>query len=100
MINITGRLQKLNAACIPPGDARADWEAIRDLILTLSGEPASEAPQSIDQLSKIISNSIPELEGKTLSTISAQGEPVTDTGITIPLIERENQRKANGEIVG
>jgi len=28
MINVTGRLQKLNAACIPPADARDDWEII------------------------------------------------------------------------
>lgn len=100
MVNVTGRLQKLNAACIPPGDARSDWEVIRDLILTLSGESASEAPQSIDQLSKVVANSIPEFENKPLSNIPALGETIVDTGISIPLIERENQRKANGEIVG
>lgn len=100
MINVTGRLQKLNAASIPPGDARVDWEAIRDLILTLSGETPSEAPQSIDQLSNIICESIGELNNHQLAKIPNNGTPVMDTGITIPLIERENARKESGEIVG
>jgi NADH-quinone oxidoreductase subunit G len=100
MINVTGRLQKLNAACIPPGDARVDWEAIRDLILALSGEAPNEAPQSIDQLSAIISESIDEFNGHTLAKIPDNGVSVIETGVTIPLIERESQRKANGEIVG
>ncbi|MFK7909433.1 MAG: molybdopterin-dependent oxidoreductase [Akkermansiaceae bacterium] len=100
MINVSGRLQKLNAACIPPGDARVDWEAIRDLILAISGETANEAPQSIDQLSGIIAESVDELKSHTLAKIPANGISVIDTGVSIPLIERENQRKANGEIVG
>ena len=58
MINVTGRLQKLNAACIPPGDARSDWEVIRDLTLALSGENANDAPQNIDQLSGIIAENL------------------------------------------
>ena len=99
MINVAGRLQKLNAACIPPGDARVDWEAIRDLVLALSGEAASEAPQSIDQLSGIIAESVDELNGQTLAKIPDNGVSVIETDVTIPLIERENKRKANGEIV-
>ena len=100
MINITGRLQKLNAACIPPGDARCDWEIIRDLALSISEEVAQEAPQSIDALSKNLTASISELEGKHLAAISELGDIVTETGNTIPLVKREAERKANGEIVG
>ena len=100
MVNVTGRLQKLNAACIPPGDARSDWEIIRDLVLALSGETTEEAPQSIDALSKVLATSIPEFEGKHLATISDSGDVVTETGVTIPLVEREAARKENGEIVG
>ena len=92
MINVAGRLQKLNAACIPPGDARVDWEAIRDLVLALSGEAASEAPQSIDQLSGIIAESVDELNGQTLAKIPDNGVSVIETDVTIPLIERENKR--------
>jgi len=100
MINVAGRLQKLNAACIPPADARDDWEIISDIILAISGETPEQAPLSVDQLSEIISNTIPQLEGKTLTKISELGEAIIDTNITIPLLDRENQRIANGEIVG
>ncbi|MBK1830455.1 molybdopterin-dependent oxidoreductase [Verrucomicrobiaceae bacterium R5-34] len=100
MVNVTGRLQKLNAACVPPGDARSDWEIIRDLVLELSGEASSEAPQSIDALSKVLATSIPEFEGKHITAISDLGDLVTETGVSIPLVQREAERKANGEIVG
>ena len=100
MINVTGRLQKLNAACIPPADARDDWEIISELILAITGETPEQAPLSIDQLSEIISNNIPQLEGKNLANISEQGEVIIDTNVTIPLLDRETQRIAQGEIVG
>lgn len=100
MINITGRLQKLNAACIPPADARDDWEIISDLILAITGETPEQAPLSIDQLSEILSNNIPQLEGKNLANISELGEVIIDTNVTIPLLDRETQRIAQGEIVG
>ena len=100
MINVTGRLQKLNAACIPPADARDDWEIISELILVITGEAPEQAPLSIDQLSEIISNNIPQLEGKNLANISELGEVIIDTNVTIPLLDRETQRIAQGEIVG
>ena len=100
MINVTGRLQKLNAACIPPADARDDWEIISELILAITGETPEQAPLSIDQLSEIISNNIPQLEGKNLANISELGEVIIDTNVTIPLLDRETQRIAQGEIVG
>ena len=100
MVNVSGRLQKLNAACTPPADARDDWEIISDFILSITGETPDQAPLNIDQLSKITCNSVPQLEGKTLDSISDQGEVILDTGVGIPLLERENQRIANGEIVG
>jgi NADH-quinone oxidoreductase subunit G len=100
MVNVAGRLQMLNAACIPPADARTDWKIIRDLILTLSGESAEQAPQSIEALFQTIATSIPEFDGKSLASLSDVGETIIETGVTIPLVERENQRKAHGEIVG
>ncbi|HCI92557.1 MAG TPA: NADH-quinone oxidoreductase subunit L, partial [Verrucomicrobiales bacterium] len=88
MINVAGRLQKLNAACIPPGDARVDWEAIRDLINALSDEPSNDTPQSIDQLSEIITKSFDVLNDYTLSKIPNSGVTVIETGVSIPLIDR------------
>jgi NADH-quinone oxidoreductase subunit G len=100
MVNITGRLQKLNAACIPPGDARTDWEIITDLILAISGEAPEEGPASIDALFDIIASSIDTFAGLKLSTLPDQGQVITETTHTIPLVERENLRRTNGEIVG
>ena len=37
MINGRGRLQRLNRAVRPPGQARDDWEILRDLIQALTG---------------------------------------------------------------
>lgn len=100
MVNVTGRLQKLNAACVPPGDARTDWEVITDLILALSGDAPTEAPGSIDELFDVIAGSVDAFNGLKLAPISDQGQIITETGVSIPLVERENQRRANGEIVG
>jgi len=100
MVNVAGRLQKLHAACTPPADARDDWEIITDLILAITGETPDQAPTSIDHVSEIISTAIASCTGITLASLSDLGETITETGITIPLIERENQRIAQGEIVG
>ncbi len=37
MINLKGRLQRLNQAVTPPAQARDDWEILRDLIQAISG---------------------------------------------------------------
>jgi len=100
MVNVTGRLQVLNAACTPPGDARTDWEIITDLILALSGDSPQDAPGSIEALFDVIATSIDCFEGLKLTSIPANGQVITETGVTIPLLEKENQRKQNGEIVG
>ena len=100
MINVAGRIQKLNAACNPPADARDDWQIISDLILSITGETPDQAPLSIDQLSEITSTGIAQLNGKHLANIGDLGENLLDTGVSIPLLERENQRIANGEIPG
>ncbi len=38
MINGKGRLQRLNRAIRPPGQARDDWEILRDLIQECTGQ--------------------------------------------------------------
>ena len=38
MINGKGRLQRLNRAVRPPGQARDDWEILRDLLQALTGQ--------------------------------------------------------------
>ncbi|GAA5483554.1 molybdopterin-dependent oxidoreductase [Haloferula sargassicola] len=93
MVNVTGRLQRLNRAIEPPAEARDDWEILRDL----SGETG---PFLIEDVFKDMAAGVPEFADMTLSKIGDLGVPVTETGVTIPLLENEAARKASGEIVG
>jgi NADH-quinone oxidoreductase subunit G len=70
MINIKGRLQRLNRATQPPGMARDDWEIIRDLIQQLTG---SNGIYLIEDVFKQITDSIPDMNALSLSKISDQG---------------------------
>jgi NADH-quinone oxidoreductase subunit G len=70
MINIKGRLQRLNRATQPPGMARDDWEIIRDLIQQLTG---SNGIYLIEDVFKQIADSIPEMNALSLSKISDKG---------------------------
>ncbi len=98
MINVTGRLQKLNQAIQPLGNARDDWEIIRDLILALNGEKNDLF--MIEDVLKLLAQSIPEFEGVTFSKIGNQGIPLIETGVEIPLLSKERKRAAAGIIVG
>ncbi len=98
MVNLTGRLQRLNRAVEPQGQAHDDWEIIRDLMLALSGEK-NEAHQ-IEDIFKVIADAIPAFRGLTLSKIGHQGTPITETGYQIPLLANERARKAAGLING
>ena len=98
MVNITGRLQRLNQAILPPEGVMDDWEIIRDLVAALDqNEPARHL---IEDVFKEIVDDVEELEELTLSKIGDLGIQVTETGETIPLIENERARIERGEIVG
>ena len=66
MINLKGRLQRLNQAISSPGRARDDWEILRDLIQAISG---SNGIYTIDELFKQIAAEFSALEGLSLSRI-------------------------------
>ncbi len=70
MINIKGRLQRLNRATQPPGIARDDWEIIRDLIQQLTG---SNGIYLIEDVFKQITDSIPDMSALSHSRISDKG---------------------------
>jgi len=97
MINVTGRLQRLNKAFEPVGEAREDWEYLRDLILALSG---SNGLYSVDDVFKQMAGEFEIFQGLTLVRLGDLGVQVMETGETIPLLEREKERKAKGIIVG
>jgi len=97
MINVTGRLQKLNKAIESPGDARDTWEFLRDLILAVSG---SNGVHSVDDVFKQMAGEIDIFSGLTLRGISDLGVQVMETTEKVPILERERERKAKGIIVG
>ncbi len=100
MVNVTGRLQRLNRAVELLGDARDDWEILRDLTLALQGAKSTDGPALIEDVFKSLAANVPEFNGLTLSKIGDLGIPVTETGETIPLLENERARKAAGLING
>jgi len=70
MINGKGRLQRLNRAVRPPGNARDDWEILRDLLQALGG---SNGLYSIDDVFRQMSSEIQEFHGLTLNKIGDLG---------------------------
>jgi len=74
MINGEGRLQRLNRAVRPPGNARDDWEILRDLLQALGG---SNGIYTIEDVFRQMSAEIPKLAGLTLSKIGDLGVDVT-----------------------
>ena len=97
LINATGRLQRLNKATEPAGEARSDWEVLRDLTLAVSGQ---NGLYSIEDVFKSMAAAIPAFAGLNLGKIGDLGLPFLETTETIPVLEREKERKAKGIIVG
>jgi NADH-quinone oxidoreductase subunit G len=97
MINVTGRLQRLNKAVNSPGHARDDWEILRDLVLELTG---STGLHSVDDVFKRLAAEVTAFQGLTLSRIGDLGLPLIETNEVVPILEREKERKAKGIVVG
>ena len=98
MVNLSGRLQRLNRVVEPTGQVRDDWEIIRDLMLAISGE--SNEIHHIEDIFKVLAENVTEFKGLTLSKIGHQGTQIADTGYQIPLLANERARKAAGLING
>jgi NADH-quinone oxidoreductase subunit G len=81
MINIKGRLQRLNRATQPPGTARDDWEIIRDLIQQLTG---SNGIYLIEDVFKQITDSIPDMNSLSHSRISDKGVQLVEEAQEAP----------------
>ena len=78
MININGRLQRLNRAVTAPGQARDDWEIMRDLVAAVGGS-SSETSWRIGTLTTIeavfraMAEAHTEFAGLSLSKIGDLG---------------------------
>ena len=100
MINGEGRLQRLNRAVRAPGNARDDWEILRDLLQALGG---SNGLYSIDDVFRQMSTEVSEFSGLTLGKIGDLGVQVTEADKSPPppidpkehdIEEAENKRPA------
>jgi NADH-quinone oxidoreductase subunit G len=98
MVNLSGRLQRLNRAVELPAQARDDWEILRDLILALTG--GKNEAHHIEDIFKAMATAIPAFHNLTLSKIGHQGTQVLETGYQIPLLANERAAKAAGRING
>jgi NADH-quinone oxidoreductase subunit G len=74
MINLKGRLQRLNQAISSPGMARSDWEILRDLLHAVGG---ANGIYTIDELFKQAAARYPALEGLSLSRIGDFGVDIS-----------------------
>lgn len=81
MINVKGRLQRLNQAVAAPGQARDDWEILRDLIQSVSG---TNGIYMIEDVFKAMAAEVPEFAGLSLSKIG-------DLGLPMPTAKQEEQ---------
>jgi NADH-quinone oxidoreductase subunit G len=63
-------LQRLNRATRPPGNARDDWEILRDLLQAVGG---GDSLHSIEDVFRRISETIPRFAGMSLSKIGDLG---------------------------
>jgi len=70
MINGDGRLQRLNRAVRAPGQARDDWEILRDLIQACSGP---NSIYSIKDVFRQMAEAVPQLAGLSLGRIGDLG---------------------------
>jgi NADH-quinone oxidoreductase subunit G len=85
MINGDGRLQRLNRAVRAPGQARDDWEILRDLIQACSGP---NSIYSIEDVFRRMAEAIPQLAGLSLSKIGDRGIQIMQANESpAPLVE-------------
>jgi NADH-quinone oxidoreductase subunit G len=76
MINGRGRLQRLNRAVRSPGQARQEWEILRDLLQELRG---SNGLGSVEDVFRQMTESVPQFDGLSLSKIGDLGVKIMTT---------------------
>ncbi|MEQ1860448.1 MAG: molybdopterin-dependent oxidoreductase [Chthoniobacteraceae bacterium] len=75
MINVKGRLQRLNKAVNAPGQSRDDWEILRDLVQAVSG---SNGLHMIEDVFKQMAGKVKEFDGLSLSKIGDLGVQIIE----------------------
>ena len=94
MINVAGRIQRLNKAIEPQGESRPDWDILRQLTEMLGCDcPRVIACPSPMIILEEMAQEFEPLKGLTWGSIGNGGIVIMDTGVSIPLIEREKGKK-------
>src|SRR5437764_14251935 len=75
LVNGKGRLQRLNRAARPPGNARDDWEILRDLLQAIGG---GDSLHSIEDVFRRMSETVPQFAGLSLSKIGDLGVQILE----------------------
>jgi len=73
--NTKGRVQKFMKAVEPPGDARAEWEFLHDLVYSVTGQ---DGFLTIEGLFNAMAKDVPAFSGLTWAGLG-------DTGVTVPI---------------
>src|SRR5690606_36523110 len=81
MINLGGRIQRLNRAMSAPGQARDDWEILRDLIQAVGG---ANGVYSIEEVFKATAAETPALEGLSMAKLGDLGVALDIPEIATP----------------
>lgn len=94
MINVTGRIQRLNKAIEPLGEAQSDWDIMRRLAERLGCDcpRVIACPTPFTVLEEMALEFEP-MKGLTWGNIGNEGKAIIETGVTIPLIERGKAKK-------
>ena len=94
MVNVTGRIQRLNKAIEPIGNSKPDWYILRDLLLKLGTSNATvNNCQCPTQMLAAMAEEFEPLKGLTWGAVGNSGKVIMETGVTIPLVEREKAKK-------
>ena len=77
MINLAGRIQRLSRAIPAPGQARDDWEILRDLIVAVGGQ---NGVYTIEEVFKAMASEVEPLRGLSLAGIGDAGTELALAG--------------------
>ena len=69
-----------------------DWQIFRDITLLLGGNPALKDFNSALDILTAMSTEYGALNGVSWGSIGDGGQPILETGVTIPVVEREKNQ--------
>jgi len=81
-------LQRLNRAVRPPGNARDDWEILRDLLQAIGG---GDSVSSIEDVFRRLSETVPQFGGLTLSKVGDLGKHILQMKELPPVHPRDEK---------